>query len=568
MNQRSKVYLVFIVSVLFVGAIVLFAPVAFGRGPSDAVEEQVRTRLAAPQVSAPAHLEESVELVPAETTALLNELQNFENLILNTEREQDLRVPEPKPAEREQQSVKKIHAGQNGAGTDAREEKFISEIIRLKRRINTLEESAARKSEVPRPSINGVELERLRLERAELINRLAKDRSRERRDATRMSALERENKQLQIQLGLAQTQLDERSIALQDKASLSDKLAAAVSERDQLKQERAEIVQRSEEMEQTIEKLLANLATQQKKSETFTEQFSELKKAHTSQKEELENTSRQLSRVIDEARSCGEDLEKTNQQLSKIGELQAELNQQAQVITSSKDAATQCQSNLSAVQQQLMAKAEVERKLIEAQNELLLRDKEVELLSGTKKSQKSSAAVAGTAIALPQDVPAAPASRRLAVEAENTTSRSVGSRDALIVRVTGAKVNLRTGPGEEHSPLMQVKRGSQLTVEDREGDWFRVFTPTGGRAYVRNDVVTVVPSVVPTSASNPARGSRASLRKGPARAPRRAGNELVPFGSMKLAGSDNSQDQKDVENEALQKLRQQMLNASSSNSAK
>jgi hypothetical protein len=61
--------------------------------------------------------------------------------------------------------------------------------------------------------------------------------------------------------------------------------------------------------------------------------------------------------------------------------------------------------------------------------------------------------------------------------------------DVLTVRVMEDKVNIRTGPGEEHGPLMTVQRGTELIVEDKKGDWYRVVTPTDTRGYIRTDVV-------------------------------------------------------------------------------
>lgn len=58
-----------------------------------------------------------------------------------------------------------------------------------------------------------------------------------------------------------------------------------------------------------------------------------------------------------------------------------------------------------------------------------------------------------------------------------------------IATVTVNKANLRTGPGLDNSPLMTVSRGTRLAIETRQGDWYRVITPTGARAWVSGDVI-------------------------------------------------------------------------------
>jgi hypothetical protein len=60
--------------------------------------------------------------------------------------------------------------------------------------------------------------------------------------------------------------------------------------------------------------------------------------------------------------------------------------------------------------------------------------------------------------------------------------------DVVTVEVIVPKATLRTGPGEEHSSLMEIQRGSILVVEAREGEWLRVVSPKGQRAYIRSDL--------------------------------------------------------------------------------
>lgn len=61
--------------------------------------------------------------------------------------------------------------------------------------------------------------------------------------------------------------------------------------------------------------------------------------------------------------------------------------------------------------------------------------------------------------------------------------------DMPVVTVIADKAALRTGPGPDNSPLMEVSRGTVLTVETRSGNWYRVNTPTGTRAWISGEVV-------------------------------------------------------------------------------
>jgi Bacterial PH domain len=56
--------------------------------------------------------------------------------------------------------------------------------------------------------------------------------------------------------------------------------------------------------------------------------------------------------------------------------------------------------------------------------------------------------------------------------------------DRIVVAVVSApKLNLRTGPGLNFPPLLQVKRGTSLIVESQSDNWIKVVTPTGAYAW-------------------------------------------------------------------------------------
>lgn len=59
-----------------------------------------------------------------------------------------------------------------------------------------------------------------------------------------------------------------------------------------------------------------------------------------------------------------------------------------------------------------------------------------------------------------------------------------------IATVTVDKADLRAGPGKNNSALMSLRRGSRLAVEERQGEWYRVFAPNGERAWVHSSLVS------------------------------------------------------------------------------
>ena len=86
-------------------------------------------------------------------------------------------------------------------------------------------------------------------------------------------------------------------------------------------------------------------------------------------------------------------------------------------------------------------------------------------------------------VAAPKPVPA------VAKPVEDVKPPSRGS-DMQIATVTVDKADLRVGPGKENSALMSLRRGSRLAVEERQGEWYRVFAPNGQRAWVHSSLVS------------------------------------------------------------------------------
>ncbi len=78
------------------------------------------------------------------------------------------------------------------------------------------------------------------------------------------------------------------------------------------------------------------------------------------------------------------------------------------------------------------------------------------------------------------------------------------SADMPIATITARKANLRVGPSETDSPLMEVAYGTRLVVETRTGDWYRVIAPTGVRAWISSKVV----AFGDTASTSPSRVTR------------------------------------------------------------
>lgn len=144
---------------------------------------------------------------------------------------------------------------------------------------------------------------------------------------------------------------------------------------------------------------------------------------------------------------------------------------------------------------------EVSKQLETAKNRLMLAESEVERLAGSIEVRNRSAAMkfGGTATNA-----VAPAQSLGVVAPAVQRTQSKASDDTPVATVVAEKANLRTGPGADNSPLMSVTRGTRLVVETKQGDWYRVVSPTGTRAWVSSDVVAFGPN----SQSSPTRTVR------------------------------------------------------------
>lgn len=184
-----------------------------------------------------------------------------------------------------------------------------------------------------------------------------------------------------------------------------------------------------------------------------------------------------------------------------------QIDSQALDLVRSEKARINEQSKLS--QKFADAQAEIirlKRELQASKNRLMIAETEVERLSSiVEVRNKASLAryVPETSKEAPTSTNRRPAPQKSALKnQEQKNSRTVIVRsaepsraaeaapdDMPIATVIADKANLRTGPGEDNSPIITVAKGTRLAVETREGKWFRVTSPTGTRAWVSSDVV-------------------------------------------------------------------------------
>lgn len=61
--------------------------------------------------------------------------------------------------------------------------------------------------------------------------------------------------------------------------------------------------------------------------------------------------------------------------------------------------------------------------------------------------------------------------------------------DLHVATVVVEKADLRLGPGKNNSALMSLRKGSRLMVEERQGEWYRVYAPNGERAWIHSSLV-------------------------------------------------------------------------------
>lgn len=119
------------------------------------------------------------------------------------------------------------------------------------------------------------------------------------------------------------------------------------------------------------------------------------------------------------------------------------------------------------------------RELNETKARLMLAETQVERLSSIIEARNDCTISQLTGETRQRPAPAPAATSRLPV-----VPKVESSAEMPIATVVKKKVYLRTGPGKNNSPLMAVSEGTRLAVETMQGEWYRVITPTGARAWV------------------------------------------------------------------------------------
>ena len=136
---------------------------------------------------------------------------------------------------------------------------------------------------------------------------------------------------------------------------------------------------------------------------------------------------------------------------------------------------------------------EMQKELAEIRNRLILAETEVERLSNQldarNRSSLSRLVSPSGQTGQPEQKPQAVRAPVRQQQAPRAEVPAVEETDMQVATVIADKAHLRTGPGENNSPIMDVTRGTRLTVETRKGNWLRVNTPAGTRAWISGDVV-------------------------------------------------------------------------------
>ncbi len=275
-------------------------------------------------------------------------------------------------------------------------------------------------------------------------------------------------------------------------------------------------LERLRENQTNVPQLEEELKRERQRTIKLEEELSELQARHERARENITRATgieEQIAEKEGEIQTLQEQLAKTKREVSS---LEAKLQDQGQLVAGIPG---------------------LRRQLQEAKNQLLMKETEMQMLqkSGSTKSVASAEPKPVAESAVKQKMLDQVMERSGRIAGEETVRGKSRESDVLIVEVRAPKANLRSGPGNEHAPIMQLQRGARLTVEQREGDWYRVIAPTGARAYVTADVV------IPIRPEGGAKGSAlgantgAGVSRRPAKQVARAiaDDSFEPFGDVK-----------------------------------
>ncbi len=313
--------------------------------------------------------------------------------------------------------------------------------------------------------------------------------SEQQKKATLMQEIEDLRKQQkQLTRKLVQTeQIQEATVS-----ELTAKLTASANRSQELD---SQVQVLAKQLEETSKKLVSR----DREISAYSEELATFKEANKSLETKisfLETESKEkrelelkLSQMTEEERELQEYNLKLTKQLEDVGQRNKNYSQNIERL---QEHLAQANQNIAQYKVQLqesnsaLAKIpELEKSIVALENDLLMKATEQQLLGENS-----------------EDISRGRLSKKI------PSRKSVSADSMLIVEVIVGKAKLRNGPGKEHGVMMNVSKGARLTVEDKLGEWYRILTPTGSRAYVSSKVVRESRSVARSSMTPPAKDIR------------------------------------------------------------
>ncbi len=133
--------------------------------------------------------------------------------------------------------------------------------------------------------------------------------------------------------------------------------------------------------------------------------------------------------------------------------------------------------------------AALRAELQDLRNKLLIAESEIERLSETGNSSKNKFANTESTTDNNELTDTA-----IFSTAKDRTNKESLDDSATVVTVVADSGALRTAPNATSSIIMEVDSGARLTVDDRRGDWFRISTSSGMRAWISATEVAFGPT--------------------------------------------------------------------------
>jgi hypothetical protein len=313
---------------------------------------------------------------------------------------------------------------------------------------------------------------------------------------------------------------DQRVQNERDKATISESSGEAARVRQSLQQQLQQSLKEKDDQIKENEKLKRRVDDFEKRIKLIEEQ----RLADSAEKDRV------LMKQVSDLR----------QELATAKSATDELKKTSRVVETERDAAKSRADHL-------LRELEAKQKSLD---ELNLRLADAEKTVEESKGLKQDLALARSELLLAKEQVQAmlntPVRRQSPVSPRMTPSPAGG--DVVTVEVVVPKAVLRTGPGEEHSSLMEIQRGSVLVVEAREGDWLRVVSPKGQRAFIRSDLTVELDAAGRPRFSAPTPTKPPVVRQQP----------LAEILGQKPAPPPGAKSPEDEENEAFEALRKGM----------